>query len=66
MPTNPSPPLTPRLTQIDAHTVEVADYTVVVKGLPEVDPIEVRGGVGWGCWLAPRAAPATSPAPARA
>jgi hypothetical protein len=26
--------------QIDAHTVEVADYTVVIKGLPEVDPIE--------------------------
>lgn len=30
--------------QVDAHTVEVADYTVVVKGLPELDPIEV-------CWL---------------
>ncbi|KAI8468596.1 MAG: hypothetical protein J3K34DRAFT_477538 [Monoraphidium minutum] len=27
--------------EIDAHTVEVADYTVVVKGLPEVEPTEV-------------------------
>lgn len=28
--------------QLDAHAVEVADYTVVVKGLPyEVDPIKV-------------------------
>jgi hypothetical protein len=27
--------------QVDAHTVEVADFTVVIKGLPEVDPIEV-------------------------
>ncbi|GBF87433.1 dynein heavy chain axonemal protein [Raphidocelis subcapitata] len=27
--------------EVDALTVEVADYSVVVKGLPEVDPIEV-------------------------
>lgn len=34
-----------RRVQIDANTVEVADYTVVIKGLPEVDPVEVRARV---------------------
>jgi len=34
--------------EVDAHTVEVADYTVVIKGLPEVDPVEVGGWQGDG------------------
>jgi hypothetical protein len=27
---------------VDKRTVEVSDYTVVVKGLPETDPIQVK------------------------
>lgn len=28
---------------VDESTMEVADYTVLVKGLPETTPIDVRG-----------------------
>jgi hypothetical protein len=32
---------------VDKATMEVADYTVVVKGLPETTPIDVSGDRGW-------------------
>lgn len=38
---------------VDKATMEVADYTVIVKGLPETTPIDVSSTArGRSCWCA--------------